>query len=150
MIRTTWLPKQSVLFRTYFVPYADIPECWKQFKARLSADGISLSAADAIGILYDDPVRCARVRYDACISVDHSPSGYDGLGVQVLPGISCLSAAHRGDYPLSFYTCIRLMNGWMMNGDHRRPCLPCYELYDEVPFVNGTEDVESEVCVALR
>jgi AraC family transcriptional regulator len=148
--RTTWLPQRSVLFHTHFGAYADVPEFWKKFRSQLTAAGLSLKEAEPIGILYDDPVRCARVRYDACVAVPESFSGGAGLGIQVLPGINTICTEHRGDYPLSFYTCIRSMNSWTMSGDNRRPALPCYELYRKMPFLSASEDVYLEVCTELK
>jgi len=148
--RTCCLPQRSVLFRPHFGPYIDIPDCWKRFRAQLTETGISISDCEAIGILYDDPVRYASVRYDACVSVRHPVAVHDGLGVQVLPGIDCLSTAYHGDYPLVFYTCVRLMNAWITSGDSKKPRLPCYEMYEGVPFSSESEEVHSEVCVELK
>jgi len=148
--RTYCLPQRSVFFRPHFGPYIDIPECWKRLRVQLTEAGISTSDCEAIGILYDDPVRYTSVRYDACVSVRHPVALHDFLGVQVLPGIDGLSTAYHGDYSSVFYTCVRLMNAWIMSGSSQRPRLPCYEIYEGIPFSGGSEEVHSEVCVELK
>ena len=143
------MPRRSVLFRAHFGPYSKVSDCWNVFIAQLARAGLSLHAPKAIGILYDDPIRCGTVRYDACIAVTPPVPACEDVGIQVLPQITTLCTKHQGADP-SFYTCIRLMNTWMFHGDHRRPCLPCYELYERLPSLEGAEEAHSEVCLELR
>lgn len=144
------LSRRSVVFWSHFGPYADVPACWKQFAAELTTSGSLPRDAEAIGILYDDPIRCANVRYDACISCQGGLRLYKGLGLQVLPEVSCVCTFYHGEHPLSFCTCVRLINRWMVGDDRRQPSLPCYHFYDQIPFAGGTDEVRCEVCVELK
>jgi AraC family transcriptional regulator len=140
------MPRRTVLFRPHFGPYKDVSECWRRFILQLREARCEMAGAQAIGVLYDDPVVNSSVRYDACVAVV-TPRRLPPVGIQVLPEMSYISIAHQGE-PFNFFHGIRLMTSWALTGDGRGCSLPCYELFEQVPGVG--KSAKSKVCVEVK
>lgn len=142
------LTKAKVIFRSHFGPYVDVPECWKQLSAQAVSFGLNPSQLRAVGIMHDHPLRCERVRYDACFVVGPEFGGSSEFAMQVLPDPPCAVTPHFGPYSLTPYTYIRLVNQCAIQGTNSIVPLPYYEVYQEGP-PTVSQDARADLFVPL-
>lgn len=142
------LRKAKVIFRSYFGPYVDVPECWRQLYAQASALGLSPRHMRPVGIMYDHPLACERVRYDACLTVSPDFRYSPDFAMQIVRDRLCTLTAHRGPYSLTPYTYVRLVNQCTIQEAGSITPLPYYEVYHECPPTAG-QDVHADIFVPL-
>lgn len=142
------LPGGKVIFRSHFGPYRQVPECWRQLCEKARSIGIDLVRAQFVGIMYDHPLKCENVRYDACLAIGPEFRGRSDMGMQVIADAGCVITPHHGPYQLSPYAFIRLMNQCAIQGDRPGLALPYYEIYNDCPPMAG-QDVSADIFVVL-
>lgn len=144
--------RQLVAFCPYFGPYAEVSRCWRQLRERLEERGLSAEGLQALGVMYDDPLdrMGESIRYDACVVLPPSLSPGPDLGVQVLPEMESVGIVHHGPHELLIHSYIRLLNAWVtLEHAPRIRRLPYYEMYSRFPYLDGGEQSQAEVHVAL-
>jgi len=129
----TPLPGGKMIFRSHFGPYNQIPDCWKHLYAKVCSMGIDSGHLQAVGIVYDHPLQCECVRYDACLRVGRGLGGRPDLAMQVIVDADCVVATHHGPYQLTPYTYMRLVNQCAIEGVGLPGQLPYYEIYGGYP-----------------
>jgi AraC family transcriptional regulator len=142
------LIRRKVIFRSHFGPYGEVHECWKQLYAQARTCGLNLDTSQPIGIMYDHPLRCERVRYDACLTVDSDFKGTSDLAMQVITARECVVASHHGPYSLSPYTYMQLVNQCALKQVGSIAHLPYYEVHQHCFPITGYEAI-ADIFVPL-
>ena len=82
------LPPQRVAFLRHVGPYSSVGAAWERLLPRLGKDGLLGGGSRFIGVCLDDPdvTPGARIRYDACVTLDGPFEPRDEIGLRTIPG----------------------------------------------------------------
>jgi|SRR2546421_6004968 AraC family transcriptional regulator len=164
-IRPGSIDSHNVLSIRHIGPYNQVDPTWHKLIAMASAEGISLSSAQMIGIVYDNPAVTPpeRIRYDACISVpdthvkqlqasvaQKSPSD---ARLQTIHGGSAVVKVHQGDYKDLIHAYTDAFQHFAF--ESRADMLPAaappyYEFYKNHPSVTPSAELITEIHFPTR
>jgi AraC family transcriptional regulator len=153
------LPAGKLVYAGYFGPYGERHQAWERIVAWVHQAGIDPQSLRPIGIIHDipDPSGTYDIRYDAGVLLsDPSVVPGDGLGVQWLDPLDCLSTRHHGPWMLTHNTFVRLANAWVSQGSDqdgaappRSGLLPYYEVFQRLP-IRDEDAGPCDIRVPLR
>ena len=105
-----------------------------------------------LGICYDDPAvtPTERLRYDACIILQHDVKPQGSVGVQDLVGGEFAVFSHDGPYEGLAEVYETLLGKWLPSSGREVRNSPCVEVYRRSIFdTQGPNELITEVCVPL-
>jgi AraC family transcriptional regulator len=136
-----------VAFMRHVGPYAEVGKTWDRFLPALGKEGLLGGGPELIGICHDDPevTPPARIRYDACVSVDEVFVPMGEIGVQVIAGGDYAMTTHFGPYNKLGETYIKLVGQWLPRSGRQLRSCPCFEVYLNDPQSTDPEDLLTDI-----
>lgn len=146
------LPNLRVAFVRHVGPYSDVGRAWDQLLPRLGKDGWLGPATMFIGICHDAPevTPLAKIRYDACVTLDAIFQPIDDIGIQVISGGTYAMTTHFGPYDRLGKTYSRLLGQWLPRSGHELRPEPCFETYLNDPQSTAPDDLVTDIYAPLR
>jgi AraC family transcriptional regulator len=146
------LPPLRVAFMRHVGPYSEVGRMWDRLLPLLAKDGWIAGDAQFIGICHDDPevTPPAKLRYDACVTVDASFVPAGEVGVQVLPGGDYAMTTHIGPYARLGETYSVLFGQWLPQSGRDLRSSPCFEVYLNAPDSTDPEDLITDIYLPLE
>ena len=151
-VRIERLEPLRVAFVRHVGPYHEVHQAWEKLCARLGKEGLLGAESRFIGVCYDDPEVTApeKIRYDACVTVDHSFSAEADVGVQTLPGGEFAVVTHCGPYEQLSQTYAALFGQWLPSSGRELRSEPSLEFYVNDPEGTDPEDLLTDIYAPLE
>jgi AraC family transcriptional regulator len=145
------LAPMRVAFIRHVGPYAAVSAAWDKLLPPLGKAGWLGGDIQCIGICHDDPdiTPPAKLRYDACVTVDERFAPFDEIGVQVIPGGDYAMVTHAGPYAALGDTYARLLGQWLPRSGRELRATPCFEVYLNDPHSTDPEDLLADIYAPL-
>lgn len=141
-----------VAFMRHIGPYGEVGKTWDEFLTIMGKDGYLGGNPMMLGICHDDPevTPPAKIRYDACLTVDEdfAPSG--DIGVQTVAGGDYAVTTHTGSYNQLGDTYAELLGQWLPRSGHELRNAPCFEVYLNDPQSTPPEELLTDICAPLQ
>ena len=141
-----------VAFMRHVGPYDEVGKTWDAFLTVMGKDGYLGGNSMMFGICHDDPevTPPAKIRYDACLTVDASfqPSGE--IGVQTVAGGRYAMTTHTGPYQQLGQTYAEFLGQWMPRSGHELRHAPCFEVYLNDPQTTPPEELLTDIYAPLQ
>lgn len=146
------VPSRQVAFVRHTGPYAECGKAWDKLCAYLGKEGMLGANSVFIGLCHDDPevTPPAKIRYDACATVDDKFKPEGEVGVQVIAGGDYAVTTHFGPYERLSQTYARILGQWLPRSGREAGDGPSYEVYQNDPNSTAPEDLVTGVYVALK
>lgn len=143
---------QRVAFMRHLGPYRQVGETWDKFLPLLGKEGLIGGDTQFIGICHDDPAVTppAKVRYDACATVDEGFTANGAVGVQTIPGGEYAMTTHFGAYRKMGDTYAKLFGQWLPRSGRELRSSVCFEVYLNSPEDNEPKDLLTDIYVPLQ
>jgi len=141
-----------VAFVRHVGPYQACGQAWDTLCGALAPEGLLGGDAKMIGVSYDDPdvVEVAKLRYDACISVDSSFEQFEEVGLQTILGGRYAVTTHIGSYDDLSITYRQFFGQWLSQSKHEAADKPCFEIYLNDPESTAPEDLVTDIYMPLK
>ena len=142
---------RRVAFMRHTGPYSEVGATWGKLCRQLGKDGFIGPGAEFIGISHDDPevTPPAKLRYDACVTVDAGFKPAGEIGVQEVPGGEYAVLTHNGPYERLNQSYYRLLGQWLPRSGRELGASPCFELYLNSPENTAPEDLLTDIHAPL-
>jgi len=142
----------SVAFMRHVGPYNQVGATWDKLMPILGKEGLLGGNIMCLGICHDDPevTAPAKLRYDACVTVDAEYRGEGEIGVQTIPGGEYAVTTHLGPYNKLGETYAALLGQWLPRSGRELANAPCFEVYLNSPESTAPEDLITDVYAPLR
>jgi AraC family transcriptional regulator len=141
-----------VAFMRHVGPYDSVGATWSKLLPWLGKEGWIAGDSLFVGVCHDDPevTPSAKIRYDACVTVNETflPSGE--IGVQTIAGGAYAVTTHFGPYHKLGDTYTRLFGHWLPRSGRELRSTPCFEIYLNDPESTEPEDLLTDVYVPLQ
>ncbi len=140
-----------VAFMRHVGPYSEVGATWDRLLPVLGKEGLLGGHSLFIGICHDDPeiTPQAKIRYDACVTVDASFTAEGEIGVQVIPGGAYAHTTHFGPYHTLGETYTKLLGQWLPRSGYELRPTPCFEVYLNDPQSTDPEDLLTDIYAPL-
>ena len=146
------LKPMRVAFMRHVGPYDEVGKTWDEFLTNMRKDGYLAGNPMMFGICHDDPevTSPAKVRYDACLTVDEgfTPSGE--IGVQTVAGGSYAMTTHTGPYNQLGRTYAEFLGQWLPRSGRELRNAPCFEVYMNDPQSTPSEELLTDIYAPLQ
>ncbi|WP_283741932.1 GyrI-like domain-containing protein [Chelatococcus albus] len=133
--------------------YPRVPGHWQRFASQLRDLGFDLSAAQAVGILYDDPAFTPehRIRYDCCVVDPGFPAHRlrGALRHEIMRPGEYAQLDVAGAYPVVAEGMFSIASLWLPQARRTPAASPAYEIHRRPPW-NDQGLFEVTVLMALR
>jgi len=141
-----------VAFMRHVGPYSQVGATWDKLLPILGKDGRLGGNPMFIGICHDDPevTAPARLRYDACVTVDRDFRGEGDAGTQTVAGGEYAVTTHQGPYNKVGDTYAALLGQWLPRSGRELLNTPCFEVYLNSPENTAPEDLLTDIYAPLR
>jgi AraC family transcriptional regulator len=141
-----------VAFMRHVGTYNKVSITWQKFTMLLGKEGMLGGRAQFIGICHDDPsvTPGAKVRYDACVTVDECFKPENEIGVQVISGGEYAIMTHFGPYDQLGQSYARLLGQWLPRSNRKLRSAPCFEVYFNSPENTEPEDLITDLYAPLE
>ena len=141
-----------VAFLRHVGPYSQVGVTWDKLLPVLGKDGRLGGNPLFIGVCHDDPevTAPAKLRYDACVTVDADFRPEGEIGVQTLAGGDYAVTTHQGPYNKVGDTYAALLGQWLPRSGRELAGTPCLEIYLNSPESTAPEDLLTEIYAPLR
>ncbi|MBI5529725.1 MAG: AraC family transcriptional regulator [Deltaproteobacteria bacterium] len=105
-----------------------------------------------IGISHDDPHVTAetKLRYDACVTVDHEVKPEGEIGLKTIAGGGYAIFVHSGPYELFQRTYDQIFKEWLPDSGKQLREEPCFEMYMNDPHRTKPEDLRTEIWLPIQ
>jgi AraC family transcriptional regulator len=145
------VPPRRVAFMRHAGPYDRVGETWDRLLTTLGKDGWLGGDTLIIGVCHDDPevTPPAKIRYDACVTVNETFKPEGDIGVQILPGGPCAVATHAGPYNALGKTYSKLFGEWLPRSGRQLADRPAFEVYLNSPETEAPEDLLTDIHMPL-
>jgi len=146
------LRPMPVAFVRHVGPYDRVAQAWDRLGAFLGKHGWLGGDAQFIGICHDDPAvtEPARIRYDACVTVDRRFTPENDIGVQTVAGGDYAVLTHVGDYGRLGDGYARLFGHWLPRSGRRLRAIPSFEMYLNSPESTDPQDLIVDLHAPLE
>jgi AraC family transcriptional regulator len=146
------LPPARVAFVRHVGPYRSVGAAWERLLPRLGKEGWLGAGSRFIGVCFDDPdvTPAARIRYDACVTVDAAFTPRDEIGLRTIPGGDYARATHAGPYAKLGASYRRLLGEWLPRSGRELRDVPCFEVYQNDPETTAPKDLLTDLYVPLK
>ena len=140
-----------VAFMRHVGPYGEVGATWDKLLPVLGKDGLLGGDIMCIGICHDDPevTPPAKLRYDACVTVDENFRGEGEIGVQTIAGGEYAVTTHAGLYSKLGNTYAALLGQWLPRSGRALGNTPCFEVYLNSPESTEPEDLLTDIYAPL-
>ena len=140
-----------VAFMRHVGPYSKVGAVWERLLPELGKDGLIGGGTMFIGICLDDPdvTPMARIRYDACVSLDTEYVPKGEIGLQTIAGGVYARTTHFGPYDIVGQTYSRLLGHWLPRSGAELRSAPCFESYLNDPNTTEPEDLITDIYAPL-
>jgi len=146
------LKPMRVAFMRHVGPYQEVGKTWEQFLTIMGKDGYLGGNPMMLGICHDDPevTPPAKIRYDACLTVDDDfqPSGE--IGVQTVAGGEYAMTTHTGPYSQLGRTYSEFLGQWLPRSGRQLRNSPCFEVYVNDPQSTPPEELLTDIYAPLQ
>jgi AraC family transcriptional regulator len=146
------LKPMRVAFMRHTGPYGEVGRVWDRLLTVMGKDGYLGGNPMMLGICHDDPevTPQARIRYDACLSVDEGfvPSG--DIGVQTISGGEYAVTTHTGSYNGLGKTYAEFLGQWLPRSGRELADAPCFEVYLTDPDSTPAEELLTDIYAPLH
>lgn len=141
-----------VAFMRHVGPYKQVGATWDKLLPILGIEGLLGGNPMFIGICHDDPEVTvpARLRYDACVTVDQEFQGEGDIGIQVIAGGDYAVTTHQGSYERLGDSYAALLGQWLPRSGRELGNAPCFEVYLNSPENTAPEDLLTDLYAPLR
>ena len=141
-----------VAFVRHVGPYDRVAVAWDRLCTFLGKEGLLGGDAQFIGVCHDDPAvtEPARIRYDACVTVDRLFVPQGDIGVQVISGGDYAVLTHVGPYSGLGASYAKLFGQWLPRSGRRLRAEPCFEAYLNSPENTAPEDLIVDLHAPLE
>jgi AraC family transcriptional regulator len=145
------LEPMRVAFRRHVGPYSKVGATWDRFLPFMGKEGRLSGDSLILGICHDDPevTPPARIRYDACLSVDDTFVAEGDIGVQVIAGGDYAVTTHCGPYARLGRTYAALLGQWLPRSGRELRSAPCFEVYLNDPHGTEPADLLTDIYAPL-
>jgi AraC family transcriptional regulator len=146
------IPPMRIAFVRHVGPYHEVGEAWERLCDWAGPKGLLGPNSQFFGACYDDPevTDPAKIRYDACITVDESVTAEGDIGVQTLGGGRYATVLHEGPYEKFGETYAKIYGQWLPANGCEPADPPSLEFYLNDPNTTEPEDLQTEVCVPIE
>jgi AraC family transcriptional regulator len=146
------IPPMRVAFKRHTGPYMEVGRTWETFVPWLGSQGLLGAETQFIGVGHDDPevTPPEKVRYDACVTVDDRFEPEGEVGVTTIGDGEYAVTVHHGPYEKLGETYAALCGEWVPRSGRELRAAPCLEFYLNDPESTESEELLTEVCVALE
>ena len=146
------LKPTRVAFIRHTGPYNDVGRTWDKLLMFLGKEGLVGGDTQFIGVCHDDPAVTppAKVRYDACVTVDDAFQPQGEIGVQVIAGGDYAVMTHFGPYQNLGKSYAKLLGQWLPRSNRTLRSAPCFEIYLNSPENTEPEDLVTDVYAPLQ
>jgi AraC family transcriptional regulator len=109
-------------------------------------------SAGGLGICHDDPETTppAKLRYDACLTVDEEFAPRGDIGVQTVVGGAYAMTTHTGPYNQIGRTYAEFLGQWIPRSGHGLRNAPCFEVYVNDPGSTPPEELLTDIYAPLQ
>jgi AraC family transcriptional regulator len=141
-----------VAFIRHVGPYSQVGASWDKLLPVLGKDGRLGGSPMFIGVCHDDPevTAPARLRYDACVTVDPDFRGEGEAGIQTIAGGEYAVITHQGPYNKVGDTYAALLGQWLPRSGRELLNTPCFEVYLNSPENTAPQDLLTDIYAPLR
>jgi AraC family transcriptional regulator len=141
-----------VAFVRHTGPYNLCGQVWDKLCAYLGKEGMLGGTNVFIGLCHDDPevTPPAKIRYDACVTVDRDFLPEGEVGIQIIPGGDYAVTTHFGPYERLNDTYARVLGQWLPRSGRELGNGPSFEIYHNDPHSTAPEDLVTDVHVPLK
>lgn len=132
-------------------PYSECGKAWDKLCGYMGKHGCLGAGCQILGVSYDDPESTppAKIRYDACVSVDESFKPVGEIGVQLIAGGDYARVTHHGPYEQLSRTYAQLMGQWLPRSGRQARDVPCFEVYLNDPASTAPADLLVDIYLPL-
>ena len=104
-----------------------------------------------IGISHDDPhvTDAAKLRYDACVTVDREVKAEGEIGAKTIAGGRYAVFVHAGAYESFQRTYDEIFRGWLPASGEQLREEPCFEVYLTDPARCRPEEMRTEIWIPI-
>ena len=148
----TPLRPTRVAFVRHVGPYDRVAVAWDRLCTFLGKEGLLGGDTQFLGICHDDPAvtEPARIRYDACVTVDRLFVPQGDIGVQVISGGDYAVLTHVGPYSGLGASYAKLFGQWLPRSGRRLRPEPCFEAYLNSPENTAPGDLIVDLHAPLE
>jgi AraC family transcriptional regulator len=141
-----------VAFMRHVGPYNKVGATWDKLLPILGKEGLLGGSPMFIGLCHDDPevTPPARLRYDACVTVDQEFAGENDVGIQTIAGGEYAITTHQGPYEKIGESYAALLGQWLPRSRRELAGAPCFEVYLNTPDSTAPEDLLTDLYAPLR
>ena len=141
-----------VAYLRHIGPYDEVGATWDRLLTILGKDGYLGGNVMMLGICHDDPeiTSPAKIRYDACVSVDDSFAPTGDIQVQTVAGGEYAMTTHTGPYNQLGSTYSEFLGRWLPRSGRELRDVPCFEVYLNDPQSTAPEDLLTDIYAPLQ
>ena len=142
----------KVAFVRHIGPYNQCGKAWDTLCNWAGPKGLMNHNTQFVGLSYDDPDVTAgdKIRYDACITVDHETKAEGEIGYQVIPKGDYAVYLHKGPLEGLSASYVALCGQWAPTSGRKIKHEPSIELYLNDPHQVPPEDILVELRLPLE
>lgn len=152
-MQTKNLPDQKVVFMLKIGPYEDAANrAWAGLMQYAYSQQLITRETTNIGITYDMPefTHEEKIRYCACITIDHNHKAQGDIGTKLIPGGRFATFIHQGPYAELCYTYDYIYNDWYSKNNVTLSNHPSFSIYLTDPTKVDPENLLTEVYVPIE
>lgn len=141
-----------VAFMRHLGRYGEVGNTWEQFLTIMGKDGYLGGNPMMFGICHDDPevTPPAKLRYDACLTVDENFAPTGDIGVQTVAGGEYAMTTHTGPYNTLGRTYAEFLGQWLPRSGRELRNDPCLEVYLNDPHGTPPDELLTDIYAPLQ
>jgi AraC family transcriptional regulator len=147
------VPLMRVVFVRVIGPYSSTAgQAWGKLCSWAGRKGLMRGKPTFVGVSHDDPEITPpdKVRYDACLVVQHDVAPEGDFGLQELGGGDYAVAVHKGPYERLSESYAFLCGQWVPQSGYRLRSVPPFEIYLNDPNSAKPEDLLTELYLPIE
>lgn len=144
-------PPLLVAFVRHVGPYEKVHDAWNSVCGWAGQRGLLGPKTVAVGVSYDDPgiTPPEKLRYEACLSLEHPVESEGAIGVRTIPGGLYAVVRHKGPYANLGRTYGEFYGGWLGASGYTCRDLPPYELYVNSPEETPEAELLTDIHIPI-
>ncbi|MGB8258718.1 MAG: AraC family transcriptional regulator [Terracidiphilus sp.] len=141
-----------VAYLRHVGPYNEVGPTWDRLTMLLGKEGYLAGNPMILGLCHDDPevTEPAKIRYDACVTVDESFEPIEGIEVQTIAGGDYAVTLHKGSFDGLGRTYAELYGQWIPRAGREVRNAPAFEVYLCNPDETPEEERLTEIYAPLE
>jgi len=132
--------------------YNNVGPAWGRLCEFAGRKGMFGPRTIMLGLSHDDPqiTETSKLRYDACIVIDHDIEPEGEIGVKTVTGGNYAVFIHKGPYRELQKSYNDIFRNWLPESDNELGDSPPLEIYLNDPEKVKAEDLRTEICIPLK